>query len=265
VVSNHFKSKGTFDGDHPGPGDTDSGDGQGAYNATRVKEAQATLDFANAYAQAAKTDKILLVGDFNAYGQEDPVKAITDAGYTDLGATTGKQTYLFDGYVGSLDHAFASPALAKVAKADVWNINSVEPIANEYSRYNYNVSNLYDTTPFRSSDHDPILVGLDLPVKSRVDVKLKAITAKAFCSAGKVYLSTSVVAGEPKHALDIRLTTTYGDTKFTKVAPLTSVSDVFATGKASIPAGTLTVAGYFWDGAGHYQVDTKTYPAKDCD
>ncbi|HWK93570.1 MAG TPA: ExeM/NucH family extracellular endonuclease [Luteimicrobium sp.] len=265
VVSNHFKSKGTFDGDNPGPGDTDAGDGQGAYNATRVKQAQATLAFANAYAKAAKTDKILLVGDFNAYGQEDPVKAITDAGYTDLGATTGKQTYLFDGYVGSIDHAFASASLAGVAKADIWNINSVEPIANEYSRYNYNVSNLYDTTPFRSSDHDPILVGLDLPVKSsHADVTLKALTAKAFCSAGKAYVSTSVVAGEPKHALDLRLTTSYGDQKFTKVAPLTSVSQVFATGKAAIPAGTLSVAGYYWDGAGHYQVETKAYQAKDC-
>jgi len=264
VVSNHFKSKGTFDGDNPGPGDTDSGDGQGAYNATRVKEAHAALDFASAFAKAAGTDKILLVGDFNAYGQEDPVKVITDAGYTDLGATTGKQTYLYDGYVGSIDHAFASASLAGVAKADIWNINSVEPIANEYSRYNYNVSNLYDTTPFRSSDHDPILVGLDLPLKAPVDVRLKAITAVPFCSAGKVYLSTSVVAGEPKHALDIRLTTTYGDKKFTKVAPLTSVTNVFPTGQASIPAGTLTVAGYYWDGAGHYQVDTKIFHAKDC-
>ena len=56
---------------------------------------------------------------------------------------------------------FASSAAADaVTGTDVWNINSVEPIANEYSRYNYNASILYDTTPFRSSDHDPVLVGL---------------------------------------------------------------------------------------------------------
>ncbi|PJI93839.1 ExeM/NucH family extracellular endonuclease [Luteimicrobium subarcticum] len=262
VISNHFKSK-SADASAP-PGDLDSGDGQGAFNATRVAEAHALLDFESSFAAAAGTDKVLMVGDFNAYGQEDPVKVLTDAGFTDLGATTGKQTYLFGGYVGSLDHAFASPALAKVAQADVWNINSVEPIANEYSRYNYNVSNLYDTTAFRSSDHDPILVGLDLPLKEPVQVRVKAPTAVPFCSGGKVFLSTSVVAGEPKQALDIRLTTPYGDKKFTKVAPLTSVANVFATGLASVPAGTLTVAAYYWDGTGHYQVVTKDYRAKDC-
>jgi len=44
----------------------------------------------------------------------------------------------------------------------VWNINSVESIALEYSRYNYNALDLYQPNAFRSSDHDPILVGLNL-------------------------------------------------------------------------------------------------------
>ena len=49
-----------------------------------------------------------------------------------------------------------------VVDADVWNINSVESVALEYSRYNYNVTNFYDESPFRSSDHDPLIVGVDL-------------------------------------------------------------------------------------------------------
>jgi 5'-nucleotidase len=103
------------------------------------------------------------VGDFNAYEKEDPIVVLTDAGYTDLGPTTGEYTYSFGGQVGSLDHVLASPAAAGlVTGADIWNINAYEPVANEYSRYNYNVTLLYDTTPFRSSDHDPFLVGLDL-------------------------------------------------------------------------------------------------------
>lgn len=158
VIANHFKSKGSGSG-----ADADQGDGQGASNASRVKQATALVTFADQVSSAAGTDKVLLAGDFNAYAQEDPIKVLTDAGYVDLGPTTGKETYLFDGLVGSLDHVLASPGAANaVTDTDIWNINSVEPIANEYSRFNYNVSNLYDTTAFRSSDHDPIVVGLEL-------------------------------------------------------------------------------------------------------
>ncbi|MFD4990638.1 ExeM/NucH family extracellular endonuclease [Cellulosimicrobium cellulans] len=158
VVANHFKSKGSGTGE-----DADQGDGQGASNASRVKQATALVGFAEDVAADAGTDKVLLAGDFNSYSMEDPLEVLKEAGYVDLGESTGEQTYLFDGYVGSLDHVFASPAAAAaVTGTDVWNINSVEPIANEYSRYNYNASILYDTTPFRSSDHDPVLVGLQL-------------------------------------------------------------------------------------------------------
>jgi 5'-nucleotidase len=165
VVANHFKSKGSGEGE-----DADQGDGQGASNASRVRQATALVAFAGEVSTDAGTDKVLLAGDFNSYSMEDPLEVLKDAGYVDLGETTGEQTYLFDGYVGSLDHVFASPAAAQaVTGTDVWNINSVEPIANEYSRYNYNASILYDTTPFRSSDHDPVLVGLDLDLDGDVE------------------------------------------------------------------------------------------------
>ena len=160
VVANHFKSKGS---PGPWPGDEDQGDGQGAANESRVRQATSLVAFAQEQADAAGTDKVLLVGDFNAYEQEDPIAVLTDAGYTDLGPTTGEYTYAFDGMVGSLDHVLASPAAAEaVTGADIWNINAYEPVANEYSRYNYNATILYDESPFRSSDHDPVLVGLDL-------------------------------------------------------------------------------------------------------
>ncbi|MCA5892099.1 ExeM/NucH family extracellular endonuclease [Isoptericola sp. NEAU-Y5] len=160
VITNHFKSKGSAG---PWPGDQDTGDGQGSSNESRVRQATALAEFADDVAAHAGTDAVLLVGDFNAYEQEDPIVVLTEAGYTDLGPATGEYSYVFDGMVGSLDHVLASPAAAEaITGADIWNINAVEPIANEYSRFNYNVSNLYDTTPFRSSDHDPFLVGLDL-------------------------------------------------------------------------------------------------------
>lgn len=161
VIANHFKSKssGATTGDNV---DT----GQGAYNGDRTRQAEALLAFAEQQKSAAKTDKVFLVGDFNAYEKEDPILAITGAGFVDQVAKTGKQTYAFGGMIGSLDHVFASPAAnAVVAGADVWNINSVESVALEYSRFNANVVNLYQATPYRSSDHDPIVLGLTLPVK----------------------------------------------------------------------------------------------------
>jgi 5'-nucleotidase len=160
VITNHFKSKGSAG---PWPGDADAGDGQGASNESRVRQAEALVEFADDVAADAGTDKVLLVGDFNAYEQEDPIVVLAEAGYTDLGPATGKWTYSYEGQVGSLDHVLASPAaLDAVTGTDIWNINAVEPVAAEYSRYDYNVTNLYDTSPFRSSDHDPIVVGLDL-------------------------------------------------------------------------------------------------------
>ena len=75
---------------------------------------------------------------------------------------TDKETYQFDGQVGSLDHVFASTVgFAKVTGADIWNINSYESLAREYSRYNYNVTDFYRPDPYRASDHDPEIVGFD--------------------------------------------------------------------------------------------------------
>ena len=161
VIANHFKSK------SPGATTGDNVDaGQGAYNGDRTRQAQALLAFADQQKAAATTDNVLLVGDFNSYEQEDPILTIAAAGYVDQVPTTGKQTYAFGGMVGSLDHVFVSTAANRsVSGADVWNINSVESVSLEYSRFNANVTNLYEVSPYRSSDHDPVIVGLNLPTK----------------------------------------------------------------------------------------------------
>ena len=109
---------------------------------------------------------MFLTGDFNSYTQEDPLQVLYDAGYTDIGSAQAPEeyTYLFGGVVGSLDHVLANEtAYAAVTGAHVWNINSVESVAYEYSRYNYNATSFYAPTPYRSSDHDPLLVGFDVP------------------------------------------------------------------------------------------------------
>ncbi|WP_241986340.1 ExeM/NucH family extracellular endonuclease [Cryobacterium psychrophilum] len=168
AIVNHFKSKGSGTGV-----DADMGDGQGASNASRVNQATALVAFADGLKGSTGIDRVFLTGDFNAYDQEDPIKVITDAGYITQEAKSGEYTYAYGGTVGSLDHVFASPeADATVNDVDVWNINSVESVALEYSRYNSNVTNFYSADAYRSSDHDPVIVGLNIATSSAVELNL---------------------------------------------------------------------------------------------
>ncbi|WP_052207081.1 ExeM/NucH family extracellular endonuclease [Sinomonas humi] len=158
AIVNHFKSKGSA----ATPDDTDQG--QGASNLARTAQAKALVSFADSMKKEAGTDRVFLVGDFNAYAFEDPMNVLKGAGYVDQSSRTGdKQSYAFGGMVGSLDHVLASPAAdALVTGADIWNINSVESVAFEYSRYSYNATSYYAPDQFRASDHDPFVVGLNL-------------------------------------------------------------------------------------------------------
>ena len=74
---------------------------------------------------------------------------------------TGQQySYVYRGQSGSLDHALATPALAKnVTGVAAWHINADEPHFLDYNQ-EYNPQALYQADPFRSSDHDPVLIGI---------------------------------------------------------------------------------------------------------
>lgn len=157
AIVNHFKSKGGDCGDPAPP--------EGCFDADRVAQAEALVAFADDLVAASDTQDVFLLGDFNAYTQENPMQVFYDAGYTNLNeAFAGEQTYVFDGKVGSLDHVLASSSVLDddlIRGVDVWNINSVESVLFEYSRYNYFASELFDgNSVFRASDHDPILVGI---------------------------------------------------------------------------------------------------------
>ncbi|WP_285242290.1 ExeM/NucH family extracellular endonuclease [Pseudarthrobacter sp. fls2-241-R2A-127] len=180
AIANHFKSKGSA----ATPDDTDKG--QGNSNLARTAQAQSLLAFADELQKSKGTDKVFLIGDFNSYAKEDPINVLTGAGYVNQDEKarnadgSAKHSYLFGGLVGSLDHILASPAAnAAVTGADIWNINSVESVALEYSRYNNNVTDYYAPDQFRASDHDPVLVGLDLnagtALPASVDLNLLGI------------------------------------------------------------------------------------------
>ena len=157
VVANHFKSKSPPEGAGAEPAD-----GQGFFNADRVAQAEAVLDFAADLEEQTGSGDLLLIGDFNAYGEEDPIDVFTSAGWSDLvpDRTDGQYTYSFDGELGSLDHVIASPSLsASITGAGVWGINSPE-----WSDRGYAFPATEAGTPYRSSDHDPIIVGVSADV-----------------------------------------------------------------------------------------------------
>ncbi|HEX5090102.1 MAG TPA: ExeM/NucH family extracellular endonuclease [Nocardioides sp.] len=166
VIVNHFKSKGSG---------TPDPNGQGNANDRRVLQAKSLLTFANSFKAARGTDKVFLVGDFNAYSKEDPIQVLEDGGYTNLDSTSdqSEESYNFDGFVGSLDHVLANAAAHEmVTGVDVWPINAYESVYYEYSRFNYNVTNLYDAGPFRSSDHNPEIVGLNVTEPSTRTIQI---------------------------------------------------------------------------------------------
>jgi predicted extracellular nuclease len=158
VVANHLKSKspGRATGDNE-----DVGDGQGQWNGDRVRQARSVAAFTERLRSQTGDPDVVLMGDFNAYTQEDPIDTLRTAGFTDLGSAydAGRYSYVFNGRSGSLDHALATPELtAKVTDAAHWNINSVESAAYQYT----GDPALYAADPYRSSDHDPLVIGLDL-------------------------------------------------------------------------------------------------------
>ena len=181
VVVNHFKSKGCGE---PDEANADRGDGQGCYNSKRVEAARALLAWLKTDPTQSSDPDQLIVGDLNAYAKEDPIRLMKEEGFRYLGERSSETphfSFSYDGLLGSLDHALATESLKKqVRSVEVWHIN-----AEEYPGFAYDsdISEplpgatenpdvkkleaatralLYRRTPFRSSDHDPLIIGLTL-------------------------------------------------------------------------------------------------------
>jgi predicted extracellular nuclease len=179
VAVTHLKSKGSA---CTSVGDPDQGDGQGNCNATRTLAAEALVDWLDA---TFEDPDFLIVGDLNSYAKEDPINTILAGSdgvagnaddYVNLiqrFAGAGAYSYVFDGQLGYLDHALASAGMnAQVAGATEWHINADEPDLLDYdtSFKQANEDALYAVDPFRTSDHDPVLVGVNLAVPNQAPV-----------------------------------------------------------------------------------------------
>jgi predicted extracellular nuclease len=163
AVVNHLKSKGSA------CNAPDAGDGQGNCNEVRTRAAEELAAWLATDPTDAGDPDVLILGDLNAYAMEDPIAALEGAGYVNLQAAFGgygAYTYVFDGQWGSLDHALASATLAGQADgAAAWAINADEPSVLDYNvdfKSVGQIASLYAPDAFRSSDHDPLIVGLTL-------------------------------------------------------------------------------------------------------
>jgi uncharacterized protein len=172
VVVNHFKSKGS---DCLDVSDPDLLDGQGNCSQTRRAAAKALVDWLATDPTGSGDPDFLIMGDLNSYAQEDTIDEIK-AGSDDTVGTNDDFTnlilhfhdpyaysYTFDGQAGYLDHALANASLlGQVTGAADWHINSDEPDVLDYDTSFKPAAQdaLYEANAYRTSDHDPVVVGL---------------------------------------------------------------------------------------------------------
>ena len=147
VAVNHFKSKGSRGAKGL---NKDQKDGQGAYNYKRLTQAEVLLQLTD----SLYTNKnVLIVGDFNAYSQEDPIQVLNSQNFSKL--QTNQFSYVYKGLQGDLDHAFVSTKFTDQVKGiRVLDINASYPNWTDYRFENS------DESWLRSSDHNPLLIGL---------------------------------------------------------------------------------------------------------
>ena len=181
VIVNHLKSKGSCPS---GSGaDADKGDYQGCWNATRIQQAQRLVNVFVPQVQAAAGDQdVLVIGDMNSYGMEDPIGVLTSAGFVNqlerfVRPNGIPHSYVFDGLSGYLDHALASASLSpQVAGVTEWNVNADEPVVIDYNT-DGKPQDLYSAGPYRASDHDPVVISLNLlPAVQDVTASLATYT-----------------------------------------------------------------------------------------
>ena len=197
VAVNHLKSKGSPCDDVSDP---DTGDGSGNCNLTRTAAAEALVDWLATDPTDSGVDNFLVIGDLNAYDKEDPIDALVDGGYVDLVSSfLGEAAYsfVFDGQIGYLDHALANATLNdRVTGVSIWHINADEP-----DLINYDTSfkrpaqvAIYAPDAYRSSDHDPVIVGLDLCEATPPQFDTLTVTPDTLWPANHRYVDVSATA-----------------------------------------------------------------------
>ncbi|SOD30774.1 hypothetical protein SAMN05518800_6398 [Variovorax sp. YR752] len=242
-VVNHLKSKGSC----PTTGDIDQG--QGCFNLARTQQANALNSFvAKLKAMDEDETDVLMMGDFNSYLLEDPTKVLEAAGNESLlkrMPADNRYTYVFGGETGALDHAYASSSLgSQVSGVSVWHINADEPTALDYNT-DFTTDDRYAPTPFRASDHDPVLVALTLAADAAVTQPIVSASVPTAAKVGETY-SVNIFEATPGGATTLTsLAVDWGDGSAATTAPGTgTVTHTYAA------AGTYNVVTTLTNSAG---------------
>ena len=180
----------------------------------------------------------MILGDLNAYAKEDPMAALeTAGGYTNLETLfvgPNAYSYVFSAQAGSLDHSMANaPLTPQISGATTWHINADEPTVLDYNtefKSAGQIVSLFNADAYRTSDHDPLLIGLNL-TPSVADLWVSKIG-----NPDPVYLGDTLV-----------YTITTQNNSTTTVASQVVITDVLPSGVsfngATAYTGTCTQSG----------------------
>ena len=149
ISLNHLKSK------RPGREQYDT-------NAKRMENTDSLLVMLPQAITLYGDSDLLLLGDYNCYTLEQPIRTIVQAGYADMLPLGGENdySYVYKGEAGYLDRCFANPSMSRqIVRVRPWHVN-----ADWY--YQHGAYKMKDKSMHRYSDHDPIIV--DINLKSQI-------------------------------------------------------------------------------------------------
>ena len=240
VNVNHLKSKGSA------CNAPDANDGQGNCAAVRASAAAQLGVWLATDPTGINDPDILMVGDYNSYAKEDAISALKNAGFTNLAESLlgpNAYSYVFDGQWGYLDYALSSASmLTQIAGVAEHHINADEPSVIDYNT-DFKTLNLqatlYAADQYRASDHDPVVVGLNLNKPGTATLLTTTPTALV---AGQPFTLTASVALASGTAVPA------GSVTFSDGTPLGAVP-VDTLGKATLAqqrgAGSYNYTGSF--------------------
>ncbi|MBQ2541223.1 MAG: hypothetical protein II551_06225 [Paludibacteraceae bacterium] len=131
----------------------------------RMDNVDSLLHMIRRYEEARIFDDpdVLLVGDWNCYRRERPIRYLVSQGYQDVLERFDPDgySYVYRGTSGYLDQAFATPSMM----AQITAAHPVHLCADYYYSLGYKRGS--DLTRHRYSDHDPVLIGIRLRSAAR--------------------------------------------------------------------------------------------------
>ncbi|MBD3783472.1 MAG: ExeM/NucH family extracellular endonuclease [Micrococcales bacterium] len=203
---NHLKSKGSA------CSAPDTGDGQGNCAVVRTNAVKTLMSWLDSDPTGTGDTDVLLIGDYNSYAKETPIRTLEGGGFTNLVEKYQGEdaySYVFDGQWGYLDQALGSASLVgQVTGVGDVHINSDEPSVLDYNtnfKSPAQVSSLYAPDAYRVSDHDPVMVGLS----PRGPLGVSASFADGSVSCGRDNASLKVSVANPDAATAV--TVDWGD------------------------------------------------------